>query len=168
MLRTATTTLASAAIFLAITMAPAHAGGYDHGRYHGRGHHGHHYKSYGHHGHKRHYRRGHHRPRYRRHYRHDDDDDLVAGLIIGGLLGYAISSHQARDRYQPPPAYRAPPPRTAYPPAPPVVRRPPGCLQEREYQTTVMVGGKEVEAYGTACLQPDGSWRRGPAKLVDY
>jgi surface antigen len=25
-----------------------------------------------------------------------------------------------------------------------------------------------VDAYGTACLQPDGSWRRGPAQLVSY
>lgn len=40
------------------------------------------------------------------------------------------------------------------------------CLQDREYQSTVIVGGREVEAYGTACLQPDGSWLRGPAKLV--
>ena len=28
----------------------------------------------------------------------------------------------------------------------------------REYQTTVMVGGKEEKAYGKACRQPDGSW----------
>jgi len=43
------------------------------------------------------------------------------------------------------------------------------CLQEREYQTTVIVNGDEVDAYGTACLQPDGSWMRGPARLVpDY
>lgn len=40
------------------------------------------------------------------------------------------------------------------------------CLQEREYTTTVIIGGKEAEAYGTACLQPDGTWLRGPAKLV--
>jgi surface antigen len=31
---------------------------------------------------------------------------------------------------------------------------------------TVIVGGKEAQAYGTACLQPDGSWYRGPAKVV--
>ena len=42
------------------------------------------------------------------------------------------------------------------------------CLQEREYQTTVVVGGKNVPAYGTACLQPDGSWKREPARLVSY
>ena len=29
----------------------------------------------------------------------------------------------------------------------------------REYQTTVQVGGKSETAYGTACRQPDGSWR---------
>lgn len=28
----------------------------------------------------------------------------------------------------------------------------------REYQQTVVVGGKEQSAYGTACQQPDGSW----------
>ncbi len=29
----------------------------------------------------------------------------------------------------------------------------------REYQTTVTVGGRVEEAYGTACQQPDGSWK---------
>ncbi|MDH3738564.1 MAG: RT0821/Lpp0805 family surface protein [Alphaproteobacteria bacterium] len=29
----------------------------------------------------------------------------------------------------------------------------------REYQTTVTVGGRQQEAYGTACQQPDGSWK---------
>lgn len=29
----------------------------------------------------------------------------------------------------------------------------------REYQTTVSVGGRMRNAYGTACLQPDGSWQ---------
>ncbi len=29
----------------------------------------------------------------------------------------------------------------------------------REYQTTVNVGGEVQSAYGTACRQPDGSWR---------
>ncbi len=36
----------------------------------------------------------------------------------------------------------------------------------REYQARIVVGGREVEAYGDACLQPDGSWRTGPPKLV--
>jgi surface antigen len=29
----------------------------------------------------------------------------------------------------------------------------------REYQQTVAVGGESQQAYGTACRQPDGSWR---------
>lgn len=29
----------------------------------------------------------------------------------------------------------------------------------REYQQTVYVGGKQESAYGTACQQPDGSWK---------
>lgn len=29
----------------------------------------------------------------------------------------------------------------------------------REYQQTVTVGGKTESAYGTACRQPDGSWK---------
>lgn len=29
----------------------------------------------------------------------------------------------------------------------------------REYQQTVTIGGNEETAYGTACRQPDGSWK---------
>ncbi len=29
----------------------------------------------------------------------------------------------------------------------------------REYQTTVTIGGRPQQAYGTACRQPDGSWK---------
>jgi len=29
----------------------------------------------------------------------------------------------------------------------------------REYQTTVNVGGQNQQAYGTACRQPDGTWK---------
>jgi surface antigen len=29
----------------------------------------------------------------------------------------------------------------------------------REYQTTVTVGGKSEQAYGSSCRQPDGSWQ---------
>lgn len=28
----------------------------------------------------------------------------------------------------------------------------------REYQQTVVIGGREEQAYGTACRQPDGTW----------
>ena len=29
----------------------------------------------------------------------------------------------------------------------------------REYQHTVTIDGKQEKAYGTACRQPDGSWK---------
>lgn len=29
----------------------------------------------------------------------------------------------------------------------------------REYQSTVSIGGQSEQAYGTACRQPDGSWK---------
>jgi surface antigen len=29
----------------------------------------------------------------------------------------------------------------------------------REYQQTVVIGGEERQAYGTACRQPDGTWK---------
>ncbi len=29
----------------------------------------------------------------------------------------------------------------------------------REYQQTILVGGEQEVAYGTACRQPDGSWK---------
>jgi surface antigen len=37
-------------------------------------------------------------------------------------------------------------------------RRPDGAYC-REFQNTITVGGRREEAYGTACRQPDGSWR---------
>ena len=127
---------------------------------HGYQHRGHHYER------KHHYKRGHH---YKRNH-HNNDDELLVGLLVGGLVGYAISNSQHaqvydNNRYPPvsaPPQepYSASSYRNEY--------RNNTCLQEREYQTTVIVGGKEVEAYGTACLQPDGSWRRGPAQLASY
>ena len=29
----------------------------------------------------------------------------------------------------------------------------------REYRTTADIGGKQQQMYGTACRQPDGSWK---------
>lgn len=29
----------------------------------------------------------------------------------------------------------------------------------REYQQTITIGGKQEQSYGTACRQPDGSWK---------
>jgi len=125
----------------------------------------HHSRSYDRH-HDRHYYGGH-RDRYiTRYYRGRDDDDLLTGLLVGGIIGYALNGTQHSDRYY---SYPAPRPyRNAYPATETYSYSDDSCLQEREYTTTVLIGGRNVEAYGTACLQPDGSWQRGPAEPVTY
>lgn len=74
--------------------------------------------------------------------------------------------------YAPPPVYYPPPPRVVYAP-PPVVYAPapidavpasePYRTSDgrycREYQAQVVVNGMPQPSYGTACRQPDGSWR---------
>ncbi|MCG6864678.1 MAG: hypothetical protein LJE58_04535 [Thiogranum sp.] len=123
--------------------------------------------NYGKHGYKQPYGHQYYRyypaPNYRRH-NSDDDEKLIYGLLVGGLFGYVIGNAQ-QDTYaaqQYVPAVPATPPQPAYEYSEPAST----CLQEREYQMKVIVGGKEAQAYGTACLQPDGSWYRGPAKVV--
>lgn len=131
--------------------------------------------------HDRDYDRGHHNydkhgSRHRKHrghyarYDNSGDEKLLIGLIVGGLIGYAIndSRHHADDSY----GQSYPRTRTYDRPIPAVEYEyrdhRSSCLQEREYQTTVIVGGREVDAYGTACLQPDGSWNRGPVQLASF
>ena len=41
----------------------------------------------------------------------------------------------------------------------PVRTYPQGDTYCREFQQTIVVGGKTENAYGTACRQPDGSWK---------
>lgn len=72
--------------------------------------------------------------------------------------------------YAPPPpgvVYVQPPPAIVYAPPPGAVSaQPAGPVYQaqngqycREYQSTVRVGGVVRPSYGTACQQPDGSWR---------
>lgn len=132
-------------------------GGRHYGR-HGNGHHGKHQE------YQRHHYKGHQGRHITNYYRYEDDHDnekLLIGLVMGGLIGYAINNAQQGQDYE----YERPVPAYGYPAA---GGRDPTCLQEREYQTTVIVGGKQVPAYGTACLQPDGSWSRGPALLATH
>ncbi len=66
--------------------------------------------------------------------------------------------------YAPPPVYYAPPP-VYYTPAPvpaPAAYAPaPAAATQncRQYQTTIQVNGQPQQSYGTACQQPDGTWR---------
>ena len=146
-----------------------------HERKHHKRHHKHHKRQHKHHKHhaKRHYkhRKKHYHGRhghggYRNYYyyknKDNDDDDhekLLIGLVIGGILGYALNEHQQGSVEQYGDYYQ----RNAYQP-----NSSSSCLQEREYQTTVIVGGRPVDAYGTACLQPDGSWTRSHAQVTSY
>ncbi|MGD2131048.1 MAG: hypothetical protein PVJ33_14870 [Lysobacterales bacterium] len=62
------------------------------------------------------------------------------------------------------PRYATPLPATAVVPATRIVQTvrqeaPADCLQVREYQTQIEIGGKPAPAYGQACLQADGNWR---------
>ena len=97
-------------------------------------------------------------------YKYDDDDNgekFLLGLLFGGIAGYAISQHN--DQQQ---AYESYPVRDPGYASDGYTAGGGSCLQQREYQNKVIVGGRTVDAYGTACLQPDGSWRYGPAELA--
>lgn len=106
----------------------------------------------------RHNRRGH------SNFRRGHGNNVALGIGLG-LLTYQIArsagprhQHHYVQQYNQP----TPPSRVVY------VERPQAqttCLQEREYQTVVIIGGQERSAYGTACLQPDGSWMQGPAMI---
>lgn len=161
-----------------------HAYGKRHGsriekRAYSRRHEGRHDKHYAYNKHKRHhyrdsYKSKHYGKHHRKHrgnkyyYYEDDDnhDDVLIGLLVGGLIGYALNSSQD-DNY----AYDSYPQshtqRNAQTATYEGVSNS-SCLQEREYQTKVIVGGRTVDAYGSACLQPDGSWKRSPAELASF
>ncbi len=119
---------------------------------------------------------------------HHNGPLIALGIFAGTAL---IASYLSRPRYpayppapvyyvpnyhygyyyrpvyvRPPPVVYAPRPVQYVPPTvtyvqPPVVVPPSSCLMVREYQTEIEVGDKIIEGYGYACLQPDGSWRRG-------
>lgn len=107
---------------------------------------------------------------YDRGYRHghrDNDDGLAAVAVIGGvLLGAALLSQAAQPAYSPPPQTVYAPPPAAYYGQAPIQAVPASEVYQsqsgqycREYQSSVRVGGQMQYGYGTACQQPDGSWR---------
>lgn len=143
--------------------APALAGGYGYGGYYGGG-----YKYHG----------------------GNDGDVLLAGLLIGGLVGYFIGEDRGYRRqtyttysYYGDPYdyyYRGGYRRDVYsreyvPASPPpqrvIIRESPQvaghtCRMTREYTTTIEIDGRMRDAYGTKCLTADGSWVLGAPKLV--
>ncbi|HUK60666.1 MAG TPA: hypothetical protein VLV50_15655 [Stellaceae bacterium] len=99
----------------------------------------------------------------------------VHGVVgFGFNLGVPVFPPPPPIVYAPPPVYYVPPPPVVYspppvvyttpapaaavtaPPAAPTTAANPYC---REYQSTTMIDGAPQTMYGTACLQPDGTWR---------
>jgi hypothetical protein len=140
-----------AAVLLAGSAAPAFAhdrdwGGRGHGWY-GGPRHGHSYDSRPYYGHR--YYGG----------RHHGDDALFFGLgaITGLATGAILAAPPAPRYYYPPAVTYAPPPAYLPPPSYGASSYESGYC--REYQRNIYIGGTVQRSYGTACLQPDGSWR---------
>ncbi len=88
----------------------------------------------------------------------------------GGHYGYAPYYYHRPRYYYPPPYYYyypPPPPAVIYVPPPPppatqtIAPSVPTASQAncREYESTTTIDGRPQKIVGTACLQPDGSWR---------
>jgi hypothetical protein len=130
-----------------------------------------------------------------RHHGGGNGDVLLAGLVIGGLLGYFISEdrHYRRDAYYTSYSYRHDPhyydkyydEYHSYSYRPRVYREytrvtprrraiveedsefaGENCQMTREYTTAIEIDGEKHDAYGTRCLAADGSWVLGRPKLV--
>lgn len=90
-------------------------------------------------------------------------------VYVGVGAGYPYYDHYYRHSYRPPNVY-LPPPAVVYEPPPEVVYvQPfPGSPRAvervdrsycREYTSSATIAGKKQPTFGTACRQPDGSWR---------
>jgi surface antigen len=102
-------------------------------------------------------------------------EGIIGGVLLGGLLGGAIgdsldqrdrqmvyqSNQQAMETYQVGQTSNWTNPDSGHSGS----VTPTKTYQNhqgqycREYQQTVTVGGETQQAFGTACRQPDGSWR---------
>ncbi len=99
----------------------------------------------------------------------------VRGFVgFGFNLGVPVFPPPPPIVYAPPPVYYVPPPPLVYTPPPVVYAAPPAPAATpaptaapaaatdpycREYQSTTVIDGAPQALYGTACLQPDGTWR---------
>jgi Ni/Co efflux regulator RcnB len=77
---------------------------HDYGSHQDRHHFRKHHQSRGHYDdrhHYKHYKKRHHYKHYDRAYRYDDNDDekLLIGLVLGGLIGYAINNSYNANIY---------------------------------------------------------------------
>ena len=95
----------------------------------------------------------------------------VAGTLLGVFIGGSIGkSMDAQDRYNTaqvletnptnqPTSWHNPDTNINYTVTPTNTYETAQGAPCREYTTQVNVGGKQETAYGTACRQPDGSWK---------
>jgi len=133
------------------------------------------------HGYKRHHGHNHHHRGHRGHgYRHHRRSSYSFNFFYYSprpyyTPGYGYTRHYRPPQVvyvQPPVQWVEPSPQYVTPPAvqqqwtPAPAKLPEGCRMVREFQTQVMIGGELADAYGDVCLKPDGSWERGPAKIV--
>ena len=155
--------LLAAAVLIFTLGAPgfAAAGGYGHGykRGHGHSYYGHRYRPYGYRNYGygyRHYGYGH------RHYgyRPYSGFSFYYAQPVAPPPPVVVREYRTETVVFDQPTYQAA--------SPTVAGAPSTCLMTREYQTEITVGGRLVPGYGQACLQPDGSWYRGPAVPAAY
>jgi hypothetical protein len=92
------------------------------------------------------------------------DSNVYFGVGVGGHrhhdYGYGYGGSYYRHSSRPPDIYY-PPPAVIYEQPPAVVYAPPRRQDQlcREYQSSAVIDGRKQPTYGTACRQPDGSWR---------
>jgi len=100
---------------------------------------------------------------------------IVAAGLAGGLLGGAIGSHlDSKDKQMAaqaatrafennptgqPAAWKNPDSGHSGTVTPTKTYQGAGGQYCREYRQEVMIGNEKNQAYGTACRQPDGSWK---------
>lgn len=100
---------------------------------------------------------------------------IVGGVLLGGLLGGAVGNAlDQRDkrmameaaqrsfessRTGSPTSWRNPDSGNSGSITPTRTYQGSGGQYCREYQQTITVGGERQQSYGTACRQPDGSWK---------
>jgi surface antigen len=97
-----------------------------------------------------------------------------AGVLLGGLIGHQVGTsldkadvnyaNQAQQRAYAAPigqkiSWTNPESGNAGTITPTREGQDSGGRYCREFQTTITVGGKPEQAYGTACRQPDGTWK---------
>ena len=95
----------------------------------------------------------------------------LAGALIGGEIGRSLDANDRRmmeesaqyalerNRTDQPREWRNPDSGHYGSVTPKQTYREADGRYCREYQQTVIIGGREEEAYGRACRQPDGSWK---------